>query len=74
MSNNILLSLACADPEKFVRGGPTLTTFFFFFKLMRGDMIQIPLKADHHRPASETPFTRRFAGVLMMAQHLMLAW
>ena len=21
---------ACADPESFVRGGPTLTTFFFY--------------------------------------------
>ena len=31
-------------------------------------MIQIPLKAGHRRPSSETPF----AGVPMMAQHLML--
>ena len=23
-------SLSCADPESFVRGGPTLTAFFFF--------------------------------------------
>ena len=30
--------LACADPESFVRGGSTL---------IRGEMIQIPLKADH---------------------------
>ena len=22
---------SCADPESFVRGGPTLTTFFFSF-------------------------------------------
>ena len=50
----------CADPESFFRGGPTLTSFFFafffsfFFKFLEG--LQIPLKAGHHRPASETPF------------------
>ena len=27
-----------------------------------------------HRPANETPFKWRFAGVLTMAQHWMLAW
>ena len=31
---------ACADPENFVRGGPTLTGVF---KLIRGGNIQIPL-------------------------------
>ena len=63
--------VACADPESFVRGGPTLTTFFsfFFFSLIRGGRIQIPLLAGHHRPASETPFKWRFAGGPMMAQH-----
>ena len=60
------LNLACADPENFVRGGPTLTTYLFFLKLMRGEMIQIPLKAGHHQPASETPFKWRFAGGPMM--------
>ena len=39
--------------RKFVRGGPTLTTFF---SLMRGGRLKIPLLAGHHRPASETPF------------------
>ena len=33
---------SCADPDNFVRGGPTLT-FFFFFELMRGGRMQIPL-------------------------------
>ena len=41
---------SCADPDSFVRGGPTLTFFFvlffcFVFKFMRGNMIQIALKA-----------------------------
>ena len=56
---------SCAGPERFLRGGPTLTSFFlfffflgvrFFFKLMRGERIQIPLIAGNYRPASETPF------------------
>ena len=36
---------------------------------MRGEGIQVPLYAGHHRPASETPFKWRFAGVPMMDQH-----
>ena len=40
---------ACADPESFVRGGPTLTTFFF--SLMRGGRVQIPLIAGNQRNA-----------------------
>ena len=61
---------ACTDPESFVRGDPILTFFFcFFFSLMRGGRIQIPLLAGHQWPASETPFKWRFAGGPMMAQH-----
>ena len=56
---------ACADPESYVRGDPLLKTFFFL--AMRGGMIQITLKAGHHRPTSETPFKWRFAGGPMMA-------
>ena len=40
---------SCADPESFVRGTPTLTTFFFFFI------------AGHHWPASETPLKLKMA-------------
>ena len=47
--------IACADPESFVRGGPT------FF--MSGERVQIAIKAGNHRPASETPFKWRFAGL-----------
>ena len=52
---------------------------------MRGEIIQIPLKANHHRPASETPFIgqssahqrnaifkRCFDGRPVMAQHCTL--
>ena len=35
-------------------GVKTFTTFFFYLK--RGGMIQIPLLAGNHRPASETTF------------------
>ena len=35
-------SLTCADPERFVRGGPTFTTFVFF-SLMREGTIKLPL-------------------------------
>ena len=45
----------CADPESFLRGDPNLI-FCFVLKLMRTERIKIPLKADHHRSASETPF------------------
>ena len=57
---------SCADPERFVRGGTALTTFYL---LMRGGRIEIPLQAGHHRSARETPFKWRVAGGPMMAQH-----
>ena len=44
----------------------------FFLGLMRGERIQIPLKAGYHRPASETPFKpaakRHVNGVLLAGQ------
>ena len=40
----------------------------FFFSFFRGERIEISLKSGHRRPASETPFKWRFAGVPMMAQ------
>ena len=53
---------SCADPESFVRGGPTLTTFLI----------------DEGRDDPNTTLigpslaSQRFAGVPMMAQHWML--
>ena len=40
--SEVAITASCADLESFVEGGPTLTTFFFFFKLFlvyegRGD-------------------------------------
>ena len=37
--------LPCANPEIFVRGGPTFTIFFLV-----DEGIQIPLRVGHHRP------------------------
>ena len=42
---------SCTDPERFVRGGPTLTKVFLV-----DERIKIPPSAGHHQPASETPF------------------
>ena len=61
----------CAEPERFVRGGPTLRKFFsFFFSLMRGG------RKDQYTTISGLSLVRsakhyhwRFAGVPMMAQH-----
>ena len=54
-------------------GGFNSIIYLFFFwgggGLMRGYRIQIPLKAGHHRPTSETPFKWHFAGGSMMAQN-----
>ena len=41
---------ACPDPESSVRGSNFFNTFF---ALMRGESSEIPLKAGHHRSASE---------------------
>ena len=57
----------CPDPERFVRGGPTLQLWKRFFPLFRGKRIQISLKAGHHRPVSKTPFKWLFAGATMNA-------
>ena len=44
---------SCAKLESFVR---TLTRFFgFFYLLIRGGRIQIPLQAGHHRPVGWRP-------------------
>ena len=41
----------------------------FFFSLMRGGRIKIPLLAGNHQPPIETPFKWHFSGVPMIALH-----
>ena len=55
--------------QNILSGGPNFDNVFFKPMLMRGGWNKVALKAGHHRPASETPFKWRFAGVLMMAQY-----
>ena len=59
---------ACADPESFVRVGPTLSMLFVspFFD---GEIILIPLKAGQYRLGMETLFKCRFDCGPMVAQH-----
>ena len=61
------IALARARIQKIVSEGSNFDNFFF--SLMRGGRIRIPLLAGHQRPARETPFKWRFAGGPMMAQH-----
>ena len=58
-STGWIAQMACADPESFVRGGPTLTLFFLFF-YDEGREDQNTTITDHHWPASKTPFKWRW--------------
>ena len=51
-----LLEVSCADPERFVRGGPT-------FKFNKKCLV------DEGRENRNTTLSRRFVGVPMMAKH-----
>ena len=55
----------CADPERFARRGPTLTTFFssFLFLLVDEGREDPNTTISHHWPASETPSARHLNGV-----------
>ena len=71
LQDTALPSRPYTNPESFVRGVSTLTAFFF--SLIGGGMIQIPLLlAGHHQPASKTPFKWHFAGMPIRAQHCWL--
>ena len=54
-------------PRKFFQRGSNFDNNLLVKEGIQG--IQIPLKVGRHRPASETPFKWRFAGVPMMARH-----
>ena len=49
--------VSCADPESFAIEGSNSDGFFVCLFFMRGERIQIALKAGHHRLASETPLS-----------------
>ena len=58
--------LTCADLEGFVRGGSNSKTVFLLVD--EGIEDPISLQMGHHRPAIETPFKWRFAGMPIMAK------
>ena len=61
-----LMLITCADPESFVRRGPTLTTFFFLVDKGMEDSTTISgLSSARQRNAIKW----RFAGVQMIAKH-----
>ena len=62
--------VSCAGPERFVRGGPTLTTFFLSFLVDKGrEGINTTIRGAISGPPAKTPLKWRCAGVPMMAQH-----
>ena len=58
---------SCADPECFVRGGPTWTFFCVVF-LMRGGRHRVPLLSGLSSARQRNAIKWRFAGVAVMAQ------
>ena len=54
--------------ESFYQRGSNFDNVFFYLFLV-DEGIQIPLKAGHRLPATETPFKWRCAGVPMMTHH-----
>ena len=68
VNQSILLQLlpmnTHARIQKVLSEGVQLCNSDNVFFLFRGERIQIPLKAGHYRPASETTFKWRLAGVL----------
>ena len=62
---------SCADPESFVRGGPTLTTFFFllFFLVDEGREDPSTTISGPSSARQRNAIKWRFAGVPKMAKH-----
>ena len=63
---------SCADPKSFVRGGPTLTTFFFiiiYFLVGEGREDPRPTISGPSSARQRNAIKWRFADVPMMAQH-----
>ena len=62
------IPVPCVDPERFFKRGSTLPTIVIYLS-DKGERTQVPLKAEHHWPASETPFKMVFCWRPIMAQH-----
>ena len=61
---------ACADPESFIRGCPTLTTFYFLFFLADEGMEDpSTTKSGPSSARQQNAIKWRFDGVPMMAKH-----
>ena len=48
---------------------PFFFLFFFYYKLIMGERIQLQKYLGHYRPAGETPLKWRFAGRPIVAKH-----
>ena len=64
----LVIACPCADPESFVRGSPTLTRFCSEGREDPSTTISGPSSARQRNAIK-----LRFAGVLMIAKHRMLA-
>ena len=66
ISTYMRVNVKCTDPERFVRGGPNLTfyLFFYFFKLIGREDPNTTISGQ-----SSARHRWRFAGVLMMAKN-----
>ena len=61
--------LSCADSESFVRGAPTLTTFFVVFLVDEGREDPCTNVSGPFSASQRNAIKWRFAGVPMLAQH-----
>ena len=64
-----LVYTTCADPDSFVRGGPTLTTFCCVFLVDEGRENPNTTISGSLSTRQRNAIKLRFAGVSMMAQH-----
>ena len=66
-SQTHMLYTACADPERFARGGPTLTTLLFYFYERRED--SNTSKGWPSSTRQRNSIEMAFIGRLMIVQH-----
>ena len=77
-SDNFTMVAYSMGPDKHARIQKIMSEgvqLFFFFKLIRGEVIRIPLKAGVIiGPLAKRHFKWLFVGGPMMARHVMLVW